>query len=91
MGGKPRAEPANVEDLASCSDSIGLGKENYEVIRRVGADYPHQIFGMAITAFSEKRIQRGQNKGGYRVTLTMEYMDFDEKGNAITAKPDSHK
>ena len=38
-------------------------------------DHATKEFGMIITAWGEKRILRGVNKGGHRVTITIDYID----------------
>jgi hypothetical protein len=58
-----------------------LGGEIWEVIRRVTPDDKYQHFGMKITKATYLRLTRGVNAGGHRMTLVIEYMNFDKDGN----------
>lgn len=76
MGGKPRAKkPTTYDDLLTGWDRLNVGNEFWEVRRRLHPNHKTKEFRMAITKFSEQRITRGVNKGGHRVTLTIEYID----------------
>jgi hypothetical protein len=82
MGGKPRKKPLTYGDLISGFDRIGIGTnektqtgEFWEVTRRLMPNHPVKEFGMAIQSWGEKRILRGVNKGGTRVTIVIDYKE----------------
>ena len=83
MGGKPRKEPERKQltfgDLISGWDRLKIGNEYWEVTRRLMPDHAAKECGMVITAWEEKRILRGINKGGHRVKITVEYIDDVDK------------
>lgn len=83
MGSKPRKEPLLIKDLASASAHINIGGVIWEVIRRVMPENPHQHFGMVLPNANYQRLTRGVNAGGHRMTLVVEYKNFDENGNPI--------
>ena len=83
MGMKKREKPLLIKDLASCSENISLPMENWEVIRRVMPEGCHQIFAMKITKANYHPLTKGVNAGGHRMTLVIEYMNYDKEGNEI--------
>lgn len=79
MGGKPRKKPLTYGDLISGFDRVKMGHEIWEVTRRLMPEHQTKEFGMVITSYGEKPILRGVNKGGTRVTISVDYIDKKEK------------
>lgn len=91
MGGKTRKKPLTFGDLISGWDRLKVGNEIWEVTRRLMPDHRTKEFGMVITAYGEKRILKGVNKGGTRVTITVDYIDKEEKNDGNETKKSTKK
>ena len=79
MGGKPRKEPLTFDDLVQGYDLFNSPSGDiWKVTRYLPPTSPTKEFGMCFAGWEKTRIKRGVNKGGWRITLKLDYIDKEE-------------